>query len=711
VHDNVLQNPAPSISASVAAAAVVRRVVFMLCVFLGAFLLFVIEPLIGKIVTPKFGGISAVWSMCMLFFQGALVAGYFLTYLLSKLSPRVQAATYCALMLASLVAARVPPSAAWDPGTAEAPVRNLLLLLILHAALPCVLLSTISGMMQHWYSLSELGNPYPLYSVSNLGSLGALLLYPVIIERNLSVSQSLGFWNVAYILQVLLICATPWRLAPATHAPAADRSSLSLPARRYLLWLALSAAGSLLLLGFTNHLTHNIAPVPLLWVIPLAIYLLTFVLAFSERRFYRRSVYVPIAQLLLVMFLLPRVFGPVFEVLHALCMLYVLCMICHGELAAKKPPPANLPIYYLVIAIGGMIGGILVNLVAPFIFSTYAELPLALCAMGALTLMLGARHRIQLFGSKAAQMAFLLLLCLATAICGYGTFKSGGRESFGQLLYRGRNFYGTTEVRLNPATQIISVFNGAVVHGAQIQSTQGRRTPLTYYHHQTAVALVDQMIRQRRQGKPIRIGAVGLGAGTVAAYARAGDDVTFYELDPKMRQIAQREFTYLSDCPATQRIEMGDARLTLRSQTPQQFDLLIVDAFSGDSIPVHLLTEEAGRLYFKHLARDGVLLMHCTNRYLNLTEVVDQLGAALGVSAMNIQSTVRDDRQFIFSPKYVALCADQWFTDALAGNEWRARFDSLSLSQPAGKHSIHPWTDDFSDVLSSLYLTAPASAK
>jgi spermidine synthase len=266
-------------------------------------------------------------------------------------------------------------------------------------------------------------------------------------------------------------------------------------------------------------------------------------------------------------------------------------------------------------------------------------------------------------------------------------------------------------VRFDPKTQITSVFNGAVVHGAQFQTPEMRATPLTYYHGQSAVALAEKLLREHRGDRPIRIGAVGLGAGSVAAYARDGDEVIYYELDPKMRDLAQQHFTYLKDCPASQRIEMGDARLTLQRQPPQNFDLLIVDAFSGDSIPVHLLTAEAGRLYFKHLKPDGVLLIHCSNRYLNLWRVVDDLGAALDVPAFNVYSGKLDLKQFIFRCNYVAISQDPWLGDAIAKLDLKTQFPTMSITKSFQGRADRAWTDDYSNVISTLYFTSPPTAR
>lgn len=689
---------------------------FSLTIFLGAFLMFLIEPVTGKLVTPQFGGTASVWCMCLLFFQAVLLGGYTLTYGLSKLPPAKQGILYAAIMLLSVFLVHIPTGKAWAPAVAGNPVQNLLLLLTTYLALPCVLLSSISGLFQHWFRLSGLGNPYPLYSISNVGSLGALLAYPTLVEPNLTLPNTLTLWTWLYwLLVVVALVGISVMLKRHRHQQPDTTSSVelasskpfSIPWRLALAWIVLSTAGSVLLLAFTSMMTHDIAPVPLLWVIPLSVYLLTFILCFSQKPFYNRAVYVGLGQLLLVLYLFKGMLPILPHMLFVLVLLFVLCMICHGELVARKPDPAKLPLFYWMMAFGGMLGGVFVNLLAPGLFSDYTELPLILIAMAVFTVYLGIRYPVDLnrwVWMHRLNRVVVLSLTLLFAV-GYVFFKPK-ENTITQVLQKTRNFYGIAKVWTSQTAQFKGVFNGTILHGGQYLDPARKQIPLTYYHAQTAFPLVAQLMRERRQERPLQIGAIGLGTGSIATYAKPGDTYTFYEIDPKMKAIAERDFSFLQDSSAKLQIVMGDGRLSLEKEPSRHYDILLVDAFNGDSIPVHLLTREAVQAYLRQLKPDGVLLFHVSNKYLNLSPVISNQGLAVKLSVVCLNTRQQDEKRFFSNPSYVAITPNPWLSDALKQPTIKKSFPDIEITTPKWVSSVGRWTDDYSYLLGS-FLTGP----
>lgn len=698
------------------------KTLFGVTILTGSFLLFFVQPLAGKIVTLQFGGIATIWSVCLLFFQVTLLAGYTLTYGLSRLAPRLQGIAYAGLMGLSFFLVAIPERSAWHPMAPDEPVVSLIVLLAKYLALGTVLLSAISGLMQNWYRLSGLGNPYPLYSISNIGSFGALLLYPLLLEPNLTIGQTSALWTTGYRLLVLLVilCAgwLSWRV---NHNPAngdkqkeataaSDEIAAAAPTgMQWVSWIGLSALGSVLLLGMTNHITHNITPMPLLWVIPLSLYLLTFILCFSSFPFYRRSLTVGLAQIFLVLFL--YLYQTPVNILVAigtsLTVLFLLCMVCHGEIVRSKPAARYLPEFYLAIALGGALGGGLVSLAAPVIFSGYLELPLALAAGAVLTLYLTWRHRLAFLNNRALQRGLLGLLIFATGFYGLGHWAFSRDRQLEEFLAETRNFYGVASVRLQKENHFKGFYNGAILHGGQyFQNAAARRIPLAYYSNQSGLAVVMEQLRQRRGTQPLRIGAVGLGAGALAAYGRQGDRIAFYEIDPKMTEMAKRHFTYLSDSPAKIDILMGDARRTLESQPPQRFDLLLVDAFSGDAIPMHLLSVEAMTLYQRHIQPDGIILMHVTNRYLDLNPAINNLAAARNLHVRNLYA--KPTEPYKFYTRYIALSPAGWLNQAIDTDLKRhpKQYANITVAASQANPRQGLWTDDFSNLIQSFYFDA-----
>jgi hypothetical protein len=659
-----------------------------LTILAGSFLLFAVEPLAGKLVTAQFGGSSGIWSICLLFFQAALLLGYLVTLGLSKLSTRGQAISYAGLALASVLCLKVCPSSIWVPDANSNPLASLLEMLVARLALPCVFLSTISGTLQNWHRQMRLGDPYPLYAVSNAGSLAALLLYPLIIEPRFSLSSSLSYWTAGYWLVAILACVGAGLLVLANkeeNSPDCQSASAAPPALLdYAWWVGLSALGCTILLSYTSYLTQDIAPVPLLWVVPLCLYLLTFIFCFGAERFYKRQLFLFLGPILAATE--PHLQHYLsWNVLAVCASLFCLCMCCHGEIYRRRPEAQHLPNFYLAIAFGGMLGSMFVNLVAPFIFSTYAERIVAVVAAIVICFYLILRDNAFLMPLVPLNWVLMLSTCIA---CGTGV--SSGLLHRQEIVSEARNFYGCVTVKSNEDE--VTLVNGRIVHGRQNKNEDERDVPTTYYQRGGPVGFFDSLVRTKLN-RPVKYAVIGLGAGTLAAYGQAQDQIDFYEIDPKIERIAQTYFTFLKDSPARINVKLGDARITLKNDPSGQYDLMIVDAFYGDAIPVHLLTKEAIQLYFKHLKPDGILLVHISNRYLDLEPVFGNLAKDL-----NLKCFILKSNRMV---PYVALSKDPLFADQV-GRMDVTQFDKLSVMPPETSPSCGIWSDDYSNIASIL---------
>lgn len=648
---------------------------FVLPALLGATLLFLVQPLIAKALLPWFGGSAAVWTTCQLFFQVLLLAGYAWTHgLVARLSPARQRVVQLTLMGVALVAllattawwsAPLIPSASLRPDGQTAPIPRLLLALFLSVGLPYLALATTGPLVQAWAARLAPGEPvYRLYAASNVGSLAGLLVYPLALEPLLRLPVQGWWWLVGFVGWVV-------SLAWASRGLSGERAEpieASAGGVHWLRWLSLSAAPVVLLLAVTNHLTQEVAPIPFLWVLPLAAYLASFVITFESARWYRRGWAVPV---LAVMSLLVAGQGitdvevplPA-RVLLFLVYLLVAFITAHGELAASRPPAAKLTTFYAALALGGAVGGVLVGLVAPFVFNQFYELELGFVALLLVLVRAVPKQRV---------LQVALVLTLAAAV------TSMVRKQRGVVAAQ-RDFFGVVRVvevgdETDGATLMM---HGRTVHGAQ--RNDAPREGTTYYAKESGVGRL-----LLRDGEPRRVGVIGLGTGTVAVYGRAGDVYRFYEISPAVMDFAQgAHFSFLRDSAATVEVVPGDARTSLEREPPQQFDVLILDAFSSDSVPVHLVTEEALRLYASHLAPGGVVAMHLSNRSLELVPVAARLGRAVG-----------------FTPReLVAPGVSDW---ALM-SRWllltRAVWPGLGEPEPrvVTETDAPLWTDDFSSL-------------
>ncbi len=645
-------------------------------IFLGAFLLFQVQPLLAKAILPWFGGAPAVWTTCLLFFQTLLLGGYLYAHLLTtRLRPRSQAAVHCALLLASLAFLNILPSDYWRPDGPGQPSGRILLLLAANIGVPYLLLSATGPLMQAWFRTAAPGaSPYRLYSLSNAGSLLALLSYPFVFEPLLRLKTQALLWGGLY---AAFAAACAWSALPflraraAAAAPAPEQGGGRKPAAGELaLWLALAACGSAVLMAVTNQLTQNVASAPFLWVLPLALYLLSFILCFEGDRWYRRGTW--------TVFLLAACAGTGYllregveaplglQVLMHSLALFIACMVCHGELAARRPAPRYLTTFYLLVSAGGALGGLLVAVAAPLLLNGPWEYHLAWAAvafLGVALLASGQRSLLRTLPGVAA-WGVLLILCAGFWLALYSNYNN---ENLSTVAME-RNFYGTINVYESESggSPTLTMMHGQIEHGFQFaEGDSRRRQPVSYYAPTTGVGIAVQILRRRAEAekRPLRLGLVGLGAGIMAAWGKPGDRFVFYEINPLVLRLAREHFSYLDDSEAAVDTVLGDARVSLQREAgagARPLDLLVLDAFSSDSIPMHLLTAEAFDTYFKRLRPGGVLAVHISNRFVDLQPLMIGLARQGGKRAV-LMGNEGDEATGAASSEWVLLTADESF--------------------------------------------------
>lgn len=671
-------------------------------IFLSAFLLFQVQPLIAKMILPWFGGSAAVWTACVLFFQLLLLLGYLYAHCIVRyLRPRAQSIVHLSLLAASLLALPAIPNPLWKPSGGEDPTLRIFGLLAATVGLPYLLLSTTGPLVQAWFVRDRkkaASSAYRLYSLSNLGSMLALLSYPALVEPYLATRTQGYGWSAAYLGFVLLCGILSWRVSSSSSGKAAVSEAPSAAAAPgaglILIWIGLAACASTLLLAVTNHLSQNVAAIPFLWVLPLALYLLSFILCFDGEGWYRREWFLRLLAVVLagMAYALYETSDniPLIVTLPLFAVgLFVCCMVCHGELARLKPDPRHLTLFYLMVSIGGAIGGVFVGLVAPNVFPGYFELPLGIVACALLVLLALRRDLFREASLASPGWALSVAIALGlTFYVGYALKKSEGHNRVAV-----RNFYGGLKVSDSGSGRQAerTLTHGTINHGEQFLAPDRRRLATTYYGPNTGIG---QAIRALDPDLPHRIGVIGLGTGTLATYGRLGADdrITFYEINPLVIQLARTEFTFLMDSRAKVDIVLGDARLSLEREPARSFDILAVDAFSSDSIPVHLLTIEAFRLYFRHLKPEGVLAVHISNKYLDLNPIVQLAATALGKDTKVID-TDDDDDSGVFGATWVLVSSDPHFFDK---PEWRGAGVTPAM------RNVRLWTDDYSNLLRIL---------
>jgi|TARA_B100002003_G_scaffold171957_1_gene159872 hypothetical protein len=689
-------------------------VVFTLTVFVGSFLLFQIQPLIARYILPWYGGGAAIWTTCMLSFQVLLLGGYCYAHGLAKyVGDRRQPFVHVAMLLAALALIPISPDPAWSPVDSRNPMVSITSLLGATIGLPYLVLAASSPLLQHWAGSVSGMSPYRLFAASNAGALAGLLTYPFLLEPLWSLATQAGVWSGGFVLYVLLCatCAAHVRRAPRSLRPplAVSAAARRPAARDRLLWVLLSACGVLVLLSTTSQMTTDLAVVPLLWVLPLSLYLATFIICFDHERWYSRRVWTPVYVLSLatVVYLFwqngaEAPLGVVTQTTIYAGVVFACCMVCHGELALRKPDARYLTSFYLMVATGGALGGLLATLVAPLLFVGTWEFPIALIGTRVL---LGVSTGWRAGGARRGSLRPLILTTGLGAAVIYLSAGLGDRR--GDLIEATRNFYGALRVydqdvgtQESPVSR--SLFHGGIVHGSQFVRSDLRALPTTYYGLTSGVGVTIAMYPRRsddeaRGGEPgargVRIGVVGLGAGTIAAHGTPEDHFRFYEIDPDVIRIADEHFFFLAESRSTTETVIGDARTSLERELAeggsQQFDILAIDAFSGDAIPIHLLTREAVELYWRHLRPGGALVIHISNLHLDLQSVLRGVARVLGKHAVLITNDDDDDRG-TFDADWVLMTDNRQLLDAVEPyiTPWSARASRERL-----------WTDDYSTLL------------
>ncbi len=676
-------------------------------VFLGAFLLFQVQPIVAKAILPWFGGASSVWTTCILFFQSLLLLGYGYAHASTRtLRPRAQGGLHLALLAAALCTLPIVPDPRGQPSGSGSPILAILMVLGRCVSIPYVLLCATSPLIQAWAILDRGGpSPYRLYALSNAGSMLALLTYPVAVEPWLSTRQQELVWSAAFGA-FALACAgcVPrlWRAAPPSAPATTAVQDPPAPAAgwpRRLLWLALPACAATLLLAVTNHMCQEVAVVPFLWVLPLSLYLLSFIVCFESDRWYARSWSLPVLVLTLMVLASACAMGARVGILYGVPVysagLLVCCMFCHGELAALRPAPRHLTSFYLMIALGGALGGVFVTLLAPLLFRGFDELYVGLISCGALAVGFCLSDPAYRMGRHRAWNPFLpalIAVVLLTGVLFAGRLLQRTQPGLVEL----RSFYGTVRILDAPAPDGVGTIrlltHGSTRHGQQFLDPGRRQVPTTYYSRASGIGL---LLEELSGAPPRRMGIVGLGAGILAAYGRPGDTIRFYELDPLVIGVARRHFTFLEDSRATIEMVPGDARVSLEREEKQApFDILVVDAFSSDAIPVHLLTREAFELYFRRLTPDGVLALHLTVRHLDLGPQVAALARAVGRPSWEIR-TPSDDARGIMDARWILLTSNRALLE-------RPRLRDAGSPPGGGSSPPRLWTDDFSNLFQVL---------
>ena len=664
-------------------------------IVLGSFLLFAIEPLAGKVLLPWFGGAPAVWLVCMLFFQAALLAGYGYAHLVSsRLAPRHQSALHLLVLAASML--WLPPlmSARWQPAGIDLPAAQILGRLVIMIGGPFFVVATTAPLMQAWYCrLSEGGrSPYRLYALSNIGALLALFSYPLWIEPLLTVRVQAWSWSVLYAGYAVLAgaAAVAVRRVPPL-APSFEAGS-TVSFGRQLLWFVAPFVGSVLLLAVTNEMTQDVAVVPFLWIVPLAIYLATFVLCFEGSGWYLRRYYLPLCLVSIVLLHGTIWIADSDNVLRDTVIwcatLFAFCMVCHGETERSKPVPRLLTRFYLLIAAGGAAGGIFMGFGAPHLFHEYRELQWAMAA----ALAIPALPILRPLPLRASARVVVLVLWLAGAAATGLYLEARVRGKPDYTIAAGRNFYGVlhvTEFGKGQSNHLRRMRHGRIIHGLQFMDPQLASMHIGYMGSRSGPSL-GIFYSGKTSGR--RFGVIGLGTGTVAAYANEGDLVRFYEINPLVIRYAHEYFTYLRDSKAPISIVEGDARLSLAREEPQQFDFLFLDAFSGDAPPVHLLTREAFELYLKHLKPDGVIFAHISNRFVDFAPLLWEMADHFKMQAALIESK-GEPEWGIFSASWMLMTYNE---DILSGTEL------AQAATPRYPAAVPLWTDDYSSLLPLL---------
>ncbi len=678
----------------------VKVVYFQLPIVLSAFLLFLLQPIMAKQILPWFGGSASVWNTCVFFFQLLLLLGYLYAHALVRFAPpRTQAYIHIGMLAICVVSLPVIASGYWKSGEVD-PAMRILMMLATTVGLPYFLLSSTSPLLQAWYARTTAA-PYTLFAISNAASLGGLLAYPFLIEPFLNIAEQAWLWSAGFVLfacacayvavvSALAARGTTGDRASGRHMPLGEAPNM----RLRLLWITLSALGSLALISITAFIAQNIASMPLIWVAPLAIYLITFILAFSGRDYSGWGTMLPALALSLAMVASYRSIDFIQEFQFSLPVfmagLFFICLFCHAQLAATKPHPSRLTEFYILVSLGGALGSLAGSMLAPLLLSGDFEMPITLALFAALIT----------WRARAAATTYRTGVALiAVMVAGVATWQIADQYATARVLVR--NFYSALRIldTGEGAERRRTMEHAGVNHGSQYLDPARRGEALAYYSPSSGVALAIARQRELAAGKPLAAGFVGLGAGALAAYGESGDAFRFYEINPQVIDLAKREFTYLSDSKANISLALGDARLVLETEKPQAFGLIVVDAFSGDAIPLHLLTREAVAIYRKHLRPGGALLFHISNRFVDLQPALARLALEENLHARMVIDTPegsKNDDSPLMDSDWVLMAEDpSWFKSPKLEEESEPLREAMR-----GR----AWTDNFNNILSAIRL-------
>jgi hypothetical protein len=694
---------------------------FAVAIFTSAFLLFQVQPIISKYILPWFGGAPAVWTTCMLFFQAVLFCGYLYAHLSQRfLRPKWQAALHLGLLVFAVLLLPIEPSERWKPQDSNNPVGQILMLLGVTVGLPYFLLSSTGPLLQSWFSRAyQHRSPYRLYALSNIGSLLALLSYPFFVETRLGLPGQTQMWSYGYVVFAVL-CGMPalWlfrkseaipRREATTRVAVTATSAEGLASWRLWFdraaWVALAGMASMMLLATTNHACAEIAPVPLLFIAPLTIYLLSFIICFDHPRWYLRGFFGALTAIAVLVIVGEYAFHKMYdwpylslpgELMVSFAMLFGLCMCCHGEVVRLRPDPRHLTEFYLLISAGGVLGGAFVSLVAPHVFNTYVEWVIGLMLAFVLGCGLVARS---LRNSRRlpAAVANLPLAAIPFGIW----FILQWNQPDPQAVRSLRNFFGAVSVREHhrddPAFHHYSFRSGAIDHGKQYAAPEKRNEKISYFYPDSGAGK-SMLSMKHAHPEGIRVGVLGMGVGLLAAYGEKNDQFRFYEINPNVLKLARSPFTFLADFESRGgkcEVVEGDGRLSLEREPAHQFHVLYLDAFTGDAPPVHLLTEEAFKIYAKHLADDGLICVNVINTYVNLVPVVEQAAKHLGWQVTRLYHDGEDDKLY-------------YRTDFMILAPNNADFIQQNPDQLPGADYLEPkievplWTDQYSNLWSIL---------
>jgi len=667
------------------------RPLFGTVIFLSSFLLFLVEPMAARQLLPVFGGSAAVWITCLVLFQTALLFAYLYAHWLALRSIWL---AHLVLLLAAAASALVWTWHVFVPGTAH-PVVSIFVALSLSIGLPFLALGATSPLLQVWVARIETGKiPYRLYALSNLASLLALLAYPTVIEPYLTLRNQRLTWCCGFVVFALFsafITLKTRRLA-LTRPSLAAIDDGGIPAATWLarlLWVLLPMGATMQLSAVTSYLTSNIAAIPLLWILPLAVYLITLILAFQFPGMVPRGI---LTRLLVIMlaglgYMLTKVDVslPIRPVIgFFLAEVFFACLFCHTEACRLRPRRASeSTLFYLLFATGGALGSFLVGIASPPLFLYNYDLALTFLVTAALALV------VTWSGGWAQRLVWAtacILLCVLVGMLYVGYQRN--------TLIAIRNFYGSLRVRQSmsyPGATVRTLTNGTIQHGTQIFSPEMRRIPTTYYAADSGVGLA---LRFCCGDRPRKIGVIGLGVGTIAAYGRAGDQIRFYEINPAVEPIARNLFSYIKESQAKVTVVEGDARTSLSAEAPQNFDVLVIDAFSGDAIPIHLLTSQAVALYKQHLVQGGILAFHISNQHVDLEPEIALLARSAGLEVRRV-STFSNDELGEFSATWM-LAADNDTFFAIPAVQTASR-------PPVLDPRVHLWTDDYSSLMPLIH--------